>query len=191
MFYAWITASDFGNGLPPVARSSSDDALVKKMSKEGGSFFTAYHLDGAWVDLTTFAPGSIGGREVSEDRTRRYVRSRARRLDENGHREITATTPLRQVEEEAVPEPERFEPEQPQLQQVILNVDPSVVKALYEFFALPEEQREAAINALTALSISAEPFKSAVAVMLDDDSELVVGFGGTPQAESQEVSDEA
>lgn len=188
MFYAWNTASDFGNGKPAVARGQSQNALTKKMFKEHKAFFSAYQLDGAWVDLTTFGPaGNTEGREVSEDRTKRYIRSRARRMEENGDVEVGNSAPLR--EEIPTPEPERFEPEQPQMHQVALSVDPSVVKAIYEFLALEDNQREAAINALTALSVSAEPFKRAVAVMLDDDAELIVGFG-QPVPAAQEVPDE-
>lgn len=194
MFYAWKTASDFGNGLPAVDKSTSEDALVKRMFTRHKAFFVAYRLDGAWVDLSTFGPGgNTEGREVSEDRTNRYIRSRARRLEGNGQQEINqnddllysnSRSPERTTSE--VPTPNESAPgvsapevaigETAGREQFQLNIDPAVVKALYEFLALDQETREKAINALTALSVTAEPFKSAVQVMLDDTKELTVGF---------------
>lgn len=181
MFYAWFTASDFGNGKKPVAKSRTQEALVKKMFADHKAFFTAMMIDGAWVDLTTYGPGSnTEGRMVAEERTKRYIRSRKRRLDENGHDEISPSTPIQN--ETAPEEPDNKKSD---IQQVVLSVDPTVVKAIYEFLILDVEQREAAINALTALSISAEPFKSAVGVMLEVDSELVVGFGQPQDANGE------
>ena len=184
MFYAWKTASDFGNGLPAVDKSTSEDALIKRMFTRHKAFFIAYRLDGAWVDLSTFGPGgNTEGREVSEDRTNRYIRSRARRLEENGQQEVNQNddllysdgrSPERTTSE--VPTPEVAIGETAGREQFQLNIDPAVVKALYEFLALDQETREKAINALTALSVTADPFKSAVQVMLDDTKELTVGF---------------
>ena len=178
MFYAWKTASDFGNGSPAIDKSTSQDALVKRMFNEHKAFFIAHQIDGAWVDLFTFGPaGNTEGREVSEERTHRYIRSRARRLEEQEQQEISQpNTPPhsdRQAEEISLAVSTEDPAGREQLQ---LNIDPAVVKAIYEFLALDQENREKAINALTALSVAADPFKSAVQVMLDDSKELVVGF---------------
>lgn len=197
MFYAWSAATDFAVGFPPYARSTSHDALVRKMrEKNHRSFFTAHQLDGTWVDLTVFdSSKKKEGGLVSDERTNRYVRSRARRLEEQGQREVNQYDELlyadgrslgeasQQVSNPEPPAPEEpsgenpyYEEEPAGREQFQLNIDPAVVKALYEFLALDQETREKAINALTALSVTAEPFKSAVQVMLDDTKELTVGF---------------
>lgn len=190
MFYAWRTASDFGNGFLPVARGRGQDSLAQRMSKDYKTFLVAFRADGAWVDLTTYGPGNEGGREVSEGRTPRYIRSRARRLEESGQQEVTQSTPLSSGDEveplpEPAPIPDDFQAGD-QRQQVVLSVDPVVVKGIFEFLALEEEQRTAAINALSALSVSAAPFSRAVEVMLDDEVDLVVDLASSPQEDSSE-----
>lgn len=199
MFYAWKTASDFSSGKTPAARAKSTSALAKKMvTDQNKRFFTALLLDGVWVDLTTYGPGNEDGREVSEERVIRYVRARRRALEATGAKEVNQSTPMPSIEHEApeatppAPEPTTEPIPEPVVQegqrdQVVLAVDPTVVKALYEFLAMKPEQRELAINALTALSISADPFKSAVAVMLEESSDLVVEIAGPS---SQEDSSE-
>lgn len=191
MFYAWKTSSDFGNGLPPVAKSRSQDALVKKMFAEHKSFFVGYMIDSAWADLITFGPGgNTEGREVSEDRTKRYLRGRKRKLEENGIQEITSATPLREEpsasesESALSPNYQQAQPQAEQRQKVALAISPVQVKAIYQFLALDEEQRGAAIDALSALSMSADAFKSAVGVMLEPNLDLVVSIS-EPDEEQQ------
>lgn len=190
MFYAWKTATDFGNGLLPIARSKSLSFLTQGLAKEHKIFFVAYRLDGAWVDLTTYGPGNEDGREVSEERTTRYVRSRARRLEDFGQDEVKDNTPLRGPEPEEVPHYTPGEEEATgKTPQIVLSVDPTVVKAIFEFLALEEEQRSVAINALHALSLSAEPFKRAVEVMLDDAVDLVVEIASAGEELDEEPND--
>lgn len=196
MFYAWPTAVEFSNGSMPINRAQKADTLVKKMRKEGYKrFFLALQIDGTWVDLTTYSPGNEEGRPVSEEREQRYLRGRNRALTSFGGEEVNQNTSMPSTEHEAPeatpPAPEPIpEPvvQEGQRDQVVLAVDPTVVKALYEFLAMEPEQRELAINALTALSISADPFKTAVGIMLEEGSDLVVEIAGPS---NQEDSNEA
>ena len=201
MFYAWKTASDFSSGGMPEARAKSTSALAKKMvTDQNKRFFTALLLDGTWVDLTTYGPGNEDGREVSEDRVTRYVRARRRALEATGADEVNQNTPMPSVEHEApspesqtdapqvtstpVAEPDNslqsaYQPaqeQQTQREQVNLAINPAQVKAIYEFLAMDEKQREAAMNALSALSMSADAFKSAIAIMLEPDVDLIVSI---------------
>lgn len=195
MFYAWPTAVEFSNGSMPISRAKRDVTLVKKMHGEGYKrFFLALQIDGTWVDLTTYGPGNEEGRRVSEEREQRYLRGRNRALEAIGSEEVNQSTPMPATEPEASPAAPEPTPEpipEPVIQegqrnQVLLAVDPTVVKALYEFLALEPEQREVAINALSALSISADPFKSAVAVMLEDGTDLVVEISSGAQEGTNE-----
>src|SRR5690606_11194915 len=153
-------------------------SLAGKMTKQGRSrFFIALLIDGVWVDLTTYGPGDNQGREVSEDRTVRYTRARKRALDTTGTSEVSNNTPMDVVEREAasaeVPQANQpdsliesnYQTAQQERSQVVLAVNPAQVKALCQFQAMEEEQREAAIGALSALAMSADAFKSAVGVM--------------------------
>ena len=201
MFYAWKTASDFSSGGMPEARAKSTSALAKKMvTDQNKRFFTALLLDGAWVDLTTYGPGNEDGREVSEERVIRYVRARRRALEATGTDEVNQSTPMPSIEHEAhslvnqesepqvismpVAEPDNslqsaYQPaqeQQPQREQVNLAINPAQVKAIYEFLAMDEKQRETAMNALSALSMSADAFKSAIAIMLEPDVDLIVSI---------------
>ena len=186
MFYAWITASDFSNGYPPIARSSEHNTLHAKVAGEHKRFFTAFHVDGTWVDLWTYGPPSTTfGKEVSEARSGRYVRARARKLEEEGKEEVSNRLPLPGDEEgelEPAPEFPALDDEAGK-EQFNLAISPEVVSAIYQFLALDEEVRTIATNALTALSVSSEPFKSAIEIMLDDSKELTVGFPPAPVPE--------
>lgn len=210
MYYAWPTAASFSNGDTPIARAQSTSALAKKMvTDQNKRFFTALLLDGAWVDLTTYGPGNEDGREVSEDRVIRYVRARRRALEATGADEVNQNTPMPSIKHEApssesqadapqpismpVAEPDNslqsaYQPaqeQQPQREQVNLAINPAQVKAIYEFLAMGEAQREVAMNALSALSMSADAFKSAVAIMLEPDVDLIVSIS-EPQGENNE-----
>lgn len=155
--------------------------MVKKVSGELKSFFTACQMDGAWVDLVTFGPSTYDGKEISEDRAPRYIRSRARRIEEQGTKEVSRDTPLRE-EAPATPVPNQAGEgeEVSQKPQVVLSINPSVVKSIFEFLAMEEEDRQKAVLALHALSMSSGPFKQAVEVMLDDAVELVVDIAEGP-----------
>lgn len=213
MFYAWKTASDFSSGGMPEARAKSTSALAKRMvTDQNKRFFTALLLDGTWVDLTTYGPGNEDGREVSEERVARYVRARRRALEATGVKEVNQNTSMPSTEHEApeAPSPESqadatqhismpvaepdnslqsaYQPaqeQQTQREQVNLAINPAQVKAIYEFLAMDEKQREAAMNALSALSMSADAFKSAIAIMLEPDVDLIVSL-----SESQGENDE-
>lgn len=201
MYYAWKTATDFSSGRMPSARAKTPEALSKKMvTDQNKRFFTALLLDGAWVDLTTYGPGNEDGREVSEERVIRYVRARRRALEATGVKEVNQNTPMPSIEHEApssesqadapqptsvpVAEPDNslqsaYQPaqeQQPQREQVNLAINPAQVKAIYEFLAMDEKQREAAMNALSALSMSADAFKSAIAIMLEPNVDLIVSI---------------
>ena len=201
MFYAWKTASDFSSGKMPAARAKSTSALAKKMvTDQNKRFFTALLIDGTWVDLTTYGPGNEDGREVSEERVIRYVRARRRALEATGVKEVNQNTPMPSTEHEApssesqtdapqsisIPVAESdnslqsaYQPvqeQQTQREQVNLAINPAQVKAIYEFLAMDEKQREAAMNALSALSMSADAFKSAIAIMLEPDVDLIVSL---------------
>ena len=218
MFYAWETALAFQKGERPMARAKSEPAIIEKMASRYKKYFTAFLVDGTWVDLTTYGHGlPPEGRGVSDERTARYIRGRKRALEQAGEDEVNQNTPLIYNEDagqnepdsepvvrrhsesgqeffsvnqapeadlpttsEAPAEVETATPPTPdehqEKQQLFLAVDPAVVKAIFEFLALKEEQRVTAINALSALSISAAPFKQAVEVMLDDSKELVVSL---------------
>lgn len=197
MYYAWPTAASFSNGDTPTARAQSTSALVKKVAAEGHKrAFVALLLDGAWVDLTTYGPGNEDGREVSEERTARYIRARSRALEATGADEVNQSTPMPskgyEAEQHAAsvsntdgPALEsNYQPalsQQPQREQVNLAINPAQVKAIYEFLAMGEAQREAAMNALSALSMSADAFKSAVAIMLEPDVDLIVSISEAEQ----------
>lgn len=199
MFYAWKTASDFSSGGMPEARAKSTSALAKRMvTDQNKRFFTALLIDGTWVDLTTYGPGNEDGREVSGERVTRYVRARRRALEATGADEVNQNTSLPSTEREepkaspVTPEPtpepvaepdnslqSAYQPaqeQQPQREQVNLAINPAQVKAIYEFLAMDEKQREAAMNALSALSMSADAFKSAIAIMLEPDIDLIVSI---------------
>lgn len=191
MYYAWKTASEFSSGALPSARAKTPENLSKKMvTDQNKRFFTALLLDGAWVDLTTYGPGNEDGREVSEERVIRYVRARKRALEATGTDEVNQSTPMPSVEHESPSlvnqesEPDNslqsaYQPDQeqqPQREQVNLAINPAQVKAIYEFLAMDEKQREAAMNALSALSMSADAFKSAIAIMLEPDVDLIVSI---------------
>ena len=195
MYYAWKTASEFSSGALPSARAKTPETLSKKMvTGQNKRFFTALLLDGAWVDLTTYGPGNEDGREVSEERVTRYVRARRRALEATGADEVNQNTPMPSIEREepeaspVTPEPvaepdnslqSAYQPaqeQQPQREQVNLAINPAQVKAIYEFLAMDEKQREAAMNALSALSMSADAFKSAIAIMLEPNVDLIVSI---------------
>ena len=195
MYYAWKTASEFSSGALPSARAKTPETLSKKMvTGQNKRFFTALLLDGAWVDLTTYGPGNEDGREVSEERVIRYVRARKRALEATGADEVNQNTPMPSIEREepeaspVTPEPvaepdnslqSAYQPaqeQQPQREQVNLAINPAQVKAIYEFLAMDEKQREAAMNALSALSMSADAFKSAIAIMLEPNVDLIVSI---------------
>ena len=201
MYYAWKTASEFSSGALPSARAKTPETLSMKMvTDQNKRFFTALLLDGAWVDLTTYGPGNEDGREVSEERVIRYVRARKRALEATGADEVNQNTPMPSTEHEApspesqtdatqpismpVAEPDNslqsaYQPaqeQQPQREQVNLAINPAQVKAIYEFLAMDEKQRETAMNALSALSMSADAFKSAIAIMLEPDVDLIVSI---------------
>lgn len=181
MFYAWATTVEFSNADASSARGRSLESVMKKMADYGYKrFFTAHQLDGAWVDLTTHGPGlDPEGRPVSEERERRYLRGRKRALDAHGMDEITQATPMPDVAESTPAEelaPNYQQAQGEQRQQVALGINPVQVKAIFQFLALEKEQREAAIEALAALSVSAEAFKSAVGVMLEPNLDLVVSI---------------
>lgn len=197
MFYAWKSATDFAVGETPLSKSQSHPALIHRMRDNNHrTFMTATRLDGAWVDLTVFDNSTKrDGALVSDERTTRYIRSRARRLDENGREEIGHNTPLpydskqEDVEPPAPPATEgpSASGEQVGKEQFQLNVDPVVVQAIYEFITLDKETRNIAINALAALSVSAESFEIAVRIMLDDTKELLVDFPSpAPKEDPQE-----
>ena len=193
MYYAWKTASEFSSGALPSARAKTPETLSKKMvTGQNRRFFTALLLDGAWVDLTTYGPGNEDGREVSEERVIRYVRARKRALEATGADEVNQNTPMPSIEREepeaspVTPEPvaepdnslqSAYQPAQEQQrEQVNLAINPAQVKAIYEFLAMDEKQREAAMNALSALSMSADAFKSAIAIMLEPNVDLIVSI---------------
>ena len=191
MYYAWKTASEFSSGALPSARAKTPETLSKKMvTGQNKRFFTALLLDGAWVDLTTYGPGNEDGREVSEERVIRYVRARKRALEATGADEVNQNTPMPSIERESPSlvnqesEPDNslqsaYQPaqeQQPQREQVNLAINPAQVKAIYEFLAMDEKQREAAMNALSALSMSADAFKSAIAIMLEPNVDLIVSI---------------
>lgn len=193
MYYAWKTASEFSSGALPSARAKTPETLSKKMvTGQNRRFFTALLLDGAWVDLTTYGPGNEDGREVSEERVIRYVRARKRALEATGADEVNQNTPMPSIEREepeaspVTPEPvaepdnslqSAYQPAQEQQrEQVNLAINPAQVKAIYEFLAMDEKQRETAMNALSALSMSADAFKSAIAIMLEPNVDLIVSI---------------
>lgn len=193
MYYAWKTASEFSSGALPSARAKTPETLSKKMvTGQNRRFFTALLLDGAWVDLTTYGPGNEDGREVSEERVIRYVRARKRALEATGADEVNQNTPMPSIEHEepeaspVTPEPvaepdnslqSAYQPAQEQQrEQVNLAINPAQVKAIYEFLAMDEKQRETAMNALSALSMSADAFKSAIAIMLEPNVDLIVSI---------------
>lgn len=193
MYYAWKTASEFSSGALPSARAKTPETLSKKMvTGQNKRFFTALLLDGAWVDLTTYGPGNEDGREVSEERVIRYVRARKRALESTGADEVNQNTPMPSIEREepeaspVTPEPvaepdnslqSAYQPAQEQQrEQVNLAINPAQVKAIYEFLAMDEKQRETAMNALSALSMSADAFKSAIAIMLEPNVDLIVSI---------------
>lgn len=193
MFYAWNAAADFAVGYLPLAKSQSHNALVDRMRENGRrSFVTAYRLDGTWVDLTLFDNGKKWeGVLVSEERANRYVRSRARRLDERNQAEVGGNTPLLYDNQKAEAPPDPSEGieqlnESPEKQRFVLNVDARVVRAIFAFLALDEESRNRSIEALQALSVSADAFKIAVGVILEDDQELVVELTEPAPAPEQE-----
>lgn len=201
MYYAWKTATEFSSGALPSARAKTPENLSKKMvTDQNKRFFTALLIDGTWVDLTTYGPGNEDGREVSEERVARYVRARRRALEATGADEVNQNTPMPSIEHEApssesqtdaprlisVPVDESDNPlqsayqpvqeQQTQREQVNLAINPAQVKAIYEFLAMDEKQREAAMNALSALSMSADAFKSAIAIMLEPNVDLIVSI---------------
>ena len=201
MYYAWPTAVDFSQGARPVVRGHEEDDVLRKMQGRYKKFFTALQVDGTWVDLTVHGQGlPEGGRPVSEGRVSRYVRGRQRALQEKYLNEVDENTPLLYsdaVSPEKItspeviptpdPEPEAVAPNVPTPQEeearetVLLSVDPVVAKGIVEFLALDKEQREAAINALSALSVSAEVFLQATNVALQDNTDLMVNIGGEDQ----------
>lgn len=210
MYYAWNTAADFATGARPLTRGTTEESVSQKMRRHNHrSFLTAFRVDGAWVDLTVYdSAAKRDGRLVSEERSHRYIRSRARKLAEQRIREVRQEDTFLysdgqtagdqnegSVPEPTFPAPEQREPDpEPQplppseevvRDKILLSVDPVVVKALFEFIALDKETREIAINALAALSISSDPFKSAIEVMLDDTKELTVGLSVPKPPEEQ------
>ena len=203
MYYAWPTAVDFSQGARPVVRGEEEEDVLRKMQGRYKKFFTALQVDGTWVDLTVHGQGlPEGGRPVSEGRVSRYVRGRQRSLQENhlnevdentsllysdavnpdvlSAREVPATPPVSETDDVAPNTPAPQDDQQTR-ETILLSVDPVVAKGIVEFLALEKEQREAAINALSALSVSAEVFLQATNVALQDNTDLMVNIGGEDQ----------
>lgn len=173
MFYAWHTAAGFSTGADPIETARDLTNLKKKVSQRGlKKFFSAQGqwLNEDWYELAVHGPRTPEeGRLVSEERSARYLRERKRfleRLDGDG----ASAKPEEVPTPEIPPTPEG----QTGREQIVLSVDPTVVKSIFEFLALEEEHRQAAIRALAALSVSASPFKQAVEIMLDANLELVI-----------------
>lgn len=192
MYYAWHTAAGFSTGADPIETSDSFGVLWDKVGKKGiKKFFSAQGswLNEDWYDLAVVTHNKPV-RYVSDERTNRYLGERRRFLERKNAAEPKVHEP-EPVETFAVSEPGESVEVVPEAESekdtYTLNVDPTIVKAIFEFLALDDETRRKAINALAALSVSADPFKSAVEVMLDDTKELKVELSAGPQ----EAPDEA